>query len=117
VGWFFLGVIACVLFSLLFHKVWFVWLSWEVLHIPMGLGGAIYYIFFIGPVLVGSLLYQAAAQVILFRAKAPLRYRFVISFLVPFAVIAGLLIMNCPMEGEQSYTRAFLSTLFGRSRP
>jgi predicted ABC-type exoprotein transport system permease subunit len=115
VGWFFTGVIACVLFSLLFHKVWFVWLSWKILHIPMGLGGAIYAIFFIGPVLVGSTLYQAPTQIILFRAKASRRHRFVFSFLIPFAVIAGLLIMNCPMEGDQSYTRAFLSALFGRS--
>lgn len=114
VGWSLLGVIACVLFSLLFNRVWFTWLSWEVLRIPMGLGGAIYVIFFIGPVLVGSSLYQVLTQILLSRAKASLRYRLAFSFLIPFALIAILLIMNCPMDGDQSYIKAFLSAILGR---
>lgn len=114
VGWSLLGIIACALFSLLFHKVWFTWLSWEILHIPMGLGGAIYYIFFIGPVLVGAALYQVPAQILLSRAKASLRYRLVVSFLIPFAAIAMLLIVNCPMDHDLSYTKAFLNAISGR---
>ena len=114
VGWSLLGIIACALFSLLFHKVWFTWLSWGILHIPMGLGGAIYYIFFIGPVLVGSSLYQVPTQILLVRAKAPLKYRLVFSFLIPFTVIAILLIANCPMDNNQSYAKAFLNAISGR---
>ena len=44
--------------AILFWLVFFVGLSWHVLRVPMGLGGAVYPALFFIPVLFGATAYQ-----------------------------------------------------------
>lgn len=114
IGWLVLGITSTIVFSLLFHKIWLAWFSWKILSIPIGLAGLLFPIFFIGPISGFSTVYQLIVQVLLHRHQSPLRIRLIFSFLVPIVLVGVYLFVACPVEGGQSYTRAFFGAIFSR---
>ncbi|RQV98890.1 hypothetical protein EH220_02600 [bacterium] len=93
----------CFLWALLFWFLFINLFSWRVLHIPMGLGGTVYYVFFTAPVIVGSGLYQFVVNPIVRRRGASLAERILFTLLLPFVLIAILMIVFCPMDTNSSY--------------
>ena len=92
-----------VLWAVLFWLVFIVGISWHVLRVPMGLGGAVYPALFILPVLVGSALYQVLVALVRRNRVLSTRQVLVWSLWVPFVVIALCLVVWCPMDADQSY--------------
>ena len=113
-GWIIGSVIFSVMYSLLFFRFWFAWLSWEKLQIPMGEAGAIYPVFFLPPVLLGSLIYQTLLQSSFIKVKSKLSFRFLSSLVFPIIIISVLLILFCPIEGQypDSYVKEFFKAVF-----
>lgn len=89
--------------SLLFWYVFFVEISWNVLEIPMGLGGAVYPAIFLGPVILGSVAYQSLLALLRRRRAFTRRQVLFWSLGVPCVLIAFLLILLCPMDSHDSY--------------
>ena len=104
----------CLLFSYLFWAIWFYLISRKMFGIGMGLGGALYYIFFTVPVLVGSLLYQFLLRLALKRKDVSYRRKLFLHYCVPFAAIAFLLMLFCPMDGSKPYLIALYEALTGQ---
>jgi hypothetical protein len=102
-SWCVAAIAINVLWSVLFWIVFFVGISWHLLQVPMGLGGAVYPVFFLVPVILGS----AAYQLILARLRrdrlARTRHVLLWSLWIPFALIAVGLVVFCPMDGPDSY--------------
>ena len=113
-GWLIGGVVFLVVYSVLFFKIWFVWLSWKKLHIPMGQAGAIYPVFFLGPVFVASLIYQALVQSCFVKLKSNLSTRFVLSLVLPAIIVSIMLIVFCPIDdpNTNSYIKEFFKAVF-----
>jgi len=113
-GWVIGSVISAVIYSLIFFKFWFAWLSWEKLHIPTGEAGAIYPVFFLPPVFIGSLIYQALLQSCFTKVKLNLSMRFLLSLALPIVIISILLIVFCPIDGPNpdSYIKEFFKAAF-----
>jgi hypothetical protein len=89
--------------ALLFWYLFFILFAWEMLHIPMGLGGAIYPIFFSVPVLAFTAIYE-----IVVTRRRPYSERIRKSYLlftlwVPAAVVTLALIAFCPMDTQMSF--------------
>ena len=96
------GVFVTVVWSVVFWYLFFVLLSWHILKIPLGLGGAIYPVFFFVPVLVGSVVYQAVVAFI-FRPEQARRYFLLWRFFAPCVITSLLLAIFCPMDVQSSY--------------
>jgi len=92
-----------VVWAILFWLLFFVLLSWHAFRVPMGLGGALYPVFFVAPVGLGSVLYQFG--IALMRRRRVLGPRSVLAWTVwiPCGIIALVLIVCCPMDSEHSY--------------
>ena len=103
----------CLVWALLFWWVFLVQISWNILKIPMGLGGALYFLIFILPVAIGSLIYQLAANEIIKRNNIELSRskQYGIMLGIPFCIISILLIVYCPMDIDASY----IEYVLGRS--
>ena len=99
----FLATLIVYVWALLFWYLFFVLLSWEVLQIPMGLGGAIYPVFFTLPVVVSTAFYEIS--IVQRRLVSPrIRQHYLLFTLgVPAAVVAVALILFCPMDTQMSY--------------
>lgn len=91
------------LWAIVFWLVVFVWISWRLFQVPMGLGGALYPVFFLLPVVLASAAWQSGLAFV--RTRRPLGTRGVLvwSLVVPAALIAVALVCACPMDSEQSY--------------
>jgi hypothetical protein len=99
-------VIAAVLtvcYAVVFWLVVFVFISWELFQVPMGLGGAIYPALFLAPVTVGSVLWQAAL-ILVFKGRTitpALRRTWMLW--IPAILASALLVVFCPMDEPVSY--------------
>ena len=89
--------------ALLFWYLFFILFAWEMLHIPMGLGGAIYPSLFSVPVLASTAIYEIVVM-----RRRPYSERIRKSYLlftlwVPAAVVTLALIAFCPMDTQMSF--------------
>lgn len=101
--------ILCLIWSLVFWFIFFDQISYGILRIPMGLGGALYYIFFAIPVIIGSFVYEIIVhQIFRYRGASLKKHTFhIIYFGIPFLLISILLIVFCPMDVESTYIEYF----------
>lgn len=101
--WFGAATALNVAWALLFWLVFFVGISWHLLRVPMGLGGAVYPTLFFVPVLVGATAYQCV--ILLLRKGRSFNKSEILlwSLWVPCAMIAVCLVAFCPMDTDQSY--------------
>ena len=97
------GVLVTVVWSVVFWYLFFVLLSWHVLKIPLGLGGAIYPVFFIIPVLIGAVVYQAVVASVFKPQEQPHWHLLLWRFFAPCAITSLLLAVFCPMDVQVSY--------------
>jgi hypothetical protein len=101
--WPIIATIICLLWSYLLWFFMFYLFSWEILKIPMGLGGAYYYILFTGPILFGSLIYEFLFNLFAQKFKFPINIIYILSLILPIFIISILLIIFCPMDVDESY--------------
>lgn len=80
----------------------------------MGLGGAIYFVFFTVPVLVGSLIYEYSLGTMLRKRKVSVEQRLWLSVYGPFLLIGLLLMIFCPMDGSRLYLKALYEAIIER---
>jgi len=90
------------IYTLIFWYLFFVQLSHGVLEIPMGLGGAMYPIFFSVPVILGTFIYEAAIKNIISKDINNSK-RITYAFIVPSFIVSILLIVFCPMDSDSTY--------------
>ena len=111
-GWFCAATVINVTWAVLCWLVFFVGISGNIFHVPMGLGGAVYPTFFLLPVFGGSVLYELL--VVFFRRDRDLSTRqlLLLSLWIPFALIAVCLVVFCPMDIDQSYLSYLWSQLW-----
>ena len=112
VAWPLIATICCFTWSIIFWAVFFVGLSWDVLHIPMGLGGSIYPVFFWPYILVGALIYEFSIGLFVKPDSISTYRQLTLTLWLPFAFIAIVLIVFCPMDTQQSYLSYLFSLLF-----
>ena len=107
-----LATIVITAYAIAFWYVVFVLVGWETLRIGMGLGGAIYPVIFMPPLLVSLLVYYAGCYV-WFSIKTPTRRRsFIITLGVPILATSILLVAYCPMDGPASFASELFAHLF-----
>lgn len=111
-GWIATATAINVAWAIFFWLVFFVGMSWHMLQVPMGLGGAVYPALFIVPVLAGSAVYQLFVAVLRKGRVFSTRQVLVLSLWIPFIVIAVCLVIFCPMDTNQSYLGYFWSQLW-----
>lgn len=98
-----LSAIIIAAYSVAFWQVVVVWIGWESLKIGTGLGGAVYPMLFMPPLLVSLLVYYAVCYA-WFSRKGLTRGRFyAITLGVPLVVTSVLLVAFCPMDGPGSF--------------
>ena len=93
--------------AILFWAIFFVGLSWNLLGIPMGLGGAIYPMIFGVPVFVGVFVYAGLATSL--SGSLTRKARLWLSLGVPVVAVPLILVLFCPMDSEDSFITSFLS--------
>jgi hypothetical protein len=103
VAWPFIATVYCMAWSIVFWAVFFMMLSWHVLRIPMGLGGADYPILFWPYVLVGALIYECGVGFFARSHSISASRQAALTLWVPFVIIAVALIVFCPMDTQSSY--------------
>lgn len=101
--WLMVATALNVLWALLFWAGFFVGIAWHLLEIPMGLGGAVYPAIFLGPVFVGSLVYQLILLMLRRNRVLSDRRMFFWSLVLPCLVISVALVVFCPMDADQSF--------------
>ncbi len=89
----------CLLGALAFWYVVLVQVSRGLFDAPLGLGGALYPVFFSLPVFAGVLLYELALERALPERASRLSWRVAL----PLSVVLFLLVFLCPMDSELSY--------------
>ena len=99
--WPLLSIVILVIWSVLFWHVFIVEWSHKKMHVPIGMGGAIYFMFFLPPVFIGSAIYQLIVYKIM--KEMAVQKWFLISILLPLTAISILLLVFCPIESELSY--------------
>ena len=103
--------ILCLTWAIMFWGVFFVFLSWEILKIPMGEGGAVYPGLFWSYVLGGAMAWELCVAAHC-RARSCSRiWAFCISIMIPCILTSLALIMFCPMDVQQSYLSYLLSNI------
>lgn len=112
--WAVLATMLCYLWAIFFWGVFFVGLSWEVMRIPMGLGGAVYPALFSIPLLIVTIVYQLALAFITRNMDIPRPKRLLFTLWIPFAAITVLLITFCPMDTDSNFISYFCSELLGK---
>ena len=96
--------------SILFWAAVVVGIGWNLLRVPIGLGGALYPKLFAVPVLLGTLAYVLVIATLL-RPRS--RRAFVwLSLGVPLIVAPALLVAFCPMDSDESFLLSVLGRLF-----
>jgi NAD/NADP transhydrogenase beta subunit len=88
--------------ALLFWYLFFTLFAWKMLHVPMGLGGAIYPVLFSGPVLAFTAVYE----IVVARSRRVERIRqhyLLFTLGVPAAVVTLALVAFCPMDTQMSF--------------
>lgn len=111
IWWPVIAIILCLIFSWLFWFLWFNLLSWEILGIGMGLGGALYFIFFTPPVLIAASIYEFIFALLLKNRVISRSKRLLYTLWLPFIIIAVLLIVFCPMDSPYWYPVAFYKAI------
>ncbi len=91
-----IATLLCIGWSIIFWYVFILLFSWELLHIPIGLAGGLYFVFFIKPVAISSALYQIMFYAYLRKKEVLLKRRFLLTLWIPFALISVFLIIYCP---------------------
>jgi hypothetical protein len=95
------------LWSLAFWKFFIVDFSYYTLHIPIGPGGATYFLFFLPFVMMGNSLYQL--MISRFRNDWAMKKELFISIFVPAVFTSILVLVFCPVETGDSYLRVLFS--------
>lgn len=107
-SWPIIATISCYVYSLLFWYFFFNRFAWHTLGIGMGLGGALYPVFFTVPVLVGVLIYEFGVQTVLRGRSVSTSMRLFLTLWLPFSLISFLLVLFCPMDSQYSFLEAFI---------
>ena len=95
------------LFSLIAWLLFFNWFAWGRLQIPMGLGGALYPVFFSLPVIAATLLFEFGLTAVASRLGQPALGTAPLWRLGVPCVLAFLgLIAFCPMDTPESFIGA-----------
>ncbi len=102
-GWALLATVIVYVWAVIFWYLFFNLLSWEVLQIPMGLGGALYPVFFTIPVLVATGIYEIVIVKKRRGSNRIQRHYLLITLWIPVAAVSLALILLCPMDTEMSY--------------
>ena len=76
----------------------------------MGLGGALYPIFFSFPVILGTFIYEIAIKNILGEDVTNAK-KITYSFIIPLLIVTILLIVFCPMDSDNTYIGYVLEKL------
>ncbi len=96
-----ISVILVTLWSLLFWWIIIIKLSRNLLNVPIGMGGSIYFVFFTPPIIIGSSLYVVLIYK-LFK-NISLAKLHILYILIPCIIISILLIIFCPIDVDSSY--------------
>ncbi len=94
--------VAIYIYTLIFWLLFFSQLSYGVFEIPMGLGGAMYPVFFSVPVILSALVYEVAIKNILSKNISNTK-RLTYAFIIPSLIASILLIIFCPMDSDSTY--------------
>jgi hypothetical protein len=107
--WALLVTLILYVWAFVFWYLFFNLLSWEVLQIPMGLGGAIYPVFFSLPVVAFTGLYEVI--IVKRRLFSPrIRQHYLLFTVgVPAILVPIALILFCPMDTQMSYLEYVLT--------
>lgn len=108
-----LSTLLCYLFSILFWYVWLVKVSYDVLDIGLGLGGALYPVFFSLPVVLGCLVYQFILRKNRDMTAWGLKKKFMWTCLVPMIFVAFGMMVFCPTDTPHSYLVSLWTALIG----
>src|SRR6266853_1327424 len=107
--WALLVTLIVYVWAFVFWYLFFNLLSWEVLQIPMGLGGAIYPVFFSLPVVAFTGLYEVIiVKRRLFSSRIRQHY-LPFTLGVPAILVPIALILFCPMDTQMSYLEYVLT--------
>jgi len=106
--WSLIAIGACYVYSLIFWYLFLVLLGHKVLGIGIGLGGALYPIFFTVPVLACASIYEFGLQLVLRGRQTSPSMRFLLTLLIPFALISLSLTVFCPMDSKYSFLESFI---------
>ncbi len=110
--WFLITIPLCLVYSYIFWFLWIVLLSHEFLNLGLGMGGALYPVFFFIPVLIGAAFYEIVAGAILLRFPVSVANRLWITLWIPFLLISILLLVFCPVDGASNYFQALYKSVF-----
>ena len=109
------AAVFCYLLSLAFWYAFFQIFAWETLHVPMGLGGAVYPALFSAPVIAGTLAYQIGLGAAATRFDRPaIGASPLWRLLVPSLVIVVALVVWCPTDTGNSFAAEFLHAMKAR---
>lgn len=98
--------------SLVFWYLFFILLSVEVLRIPIGLGGALYPLFFSIPVLAITFCYEVIALTVIKNPSKLLQRQRLVTLWLPVAVVSIGLVLFCPMDEQTSYLEYVVTKRF-----
>ncbi len=99
---------ACYVYSLIFWYLFLVLLGHKILGIGIGLGGALFPIFFTVPVLACASIYEFGLQRVLRGRQTSPSMRLLLTLWIPFALISLFLTMFCPMDSKYTFLESFI---------
>ena len=100
-SWPLLSILILLGWSILFWQAFIVGLAHHYFEIPIGLGGALYLMFFLPPVLIGSAIYQLVLHK--FLNEFSFKKWLIFSIFIPLFIITICLVLFCPVESNQSF--------------
>jgi len=93
----------CYLWAWVFWYLFFVQFSYGILGIGIGLGGALYPLFYTLPVLVATLAYQLLFRNIVNYSGWRVWKKLLWTVWIPFLALAAALVLFAPIDSQQSY--------------
>jgi hypothetical protein len=101
--------------SLAFWYAFFQIYAWETLHVPMGLGGAVYPAFFSLPVIIGTLGYQLGLGAVAVKLNRPAVGASPLwRVITPSLLIVVALVLWCPTDTGRPFVVEFLRAVRGQ---
>jgi len=100
--WAFVASGACVAWGFAFWYLFLVVVCVDVWHIPLGLGGAVYPVLFVGPLIVGALAYELVVARLLSTRHVGRLGSLWWTLGLPMLLTSVLLIIACPLDSTEA---------------
>ena len=100
--WAFVASGACVAWGFVFWYLFLVVVCVDVWQIPLGLGGAVYPVFFAGPLIAGAVAYELVVARLLSTRQVGRGRSLWWTLGLPMLVTSVLLILACPTDSTEA---------------